>query len=74
MNEIEKMKAESVHTIIRGIIATEMGYANQTHVCNSAKSVFEYIGSINQTEFRNVKKFLNTEKLKQGTNSTEASH
>ena len=58
MNEIEKMKAEQVLTQIRGIIAKEMGYANQSKVCESAEMVFKYLGTINQTQFRLVKKLL----------------
>ena len=61
MNEIDRMKAEQIRTIIRGIIATEMGYADQSAVCRSAEMVFKYIGGINQTEFRLIKKFLNEE-------------
>ena len=61
MTEIELMKAESIKTIIIGIIATEMGYANQSNVLKSAEMVFKYIGRLNQTEFRLIKKFLNEE-------------
>jgi hypothetical protein len=58
LTEIQKAKAEQIHSLIRGIIAIEMGYANQTKVCKSAEAVFNKIGQLTYQEFRLVKKYL----------------
>lgn len=63
MNDFERMKAKQTLTTITGIIATEMGYANQTRICKSAEMVYSHIGTLNQTDFRRIKNFLNEETL-----------
>ena len=41
MDSIDRMRAESWETIFIGIVATEMGYANGTRMCNSGREVFK---------------------------------
>jgi len=49
------MRAKAVETTLIGIIASEMGYADQSRVCISGKKVFEYIKTLTYSEFKNVK-------------------
>lgn len=58
MNQFDKKRAEAQETICIGIIATEMGYANQTKVCNAGRAVFKHIGSLTYKQFRDIKKLL----------------
>jgi hypothetical protein len=58
-DQVTLMKTKSIEKICIGIIAKNMGYANQTNVCKSGEAVFEYIGSMTYKEFRNVKKLIN---------------
>jgi hypothetical protein len=58
MTPFDKQRAEAQETICIGIIATEMGYANQTRVCNAGRAVFKHIGSLTYEEFGNIKKLM----------------
>lgn len=59
LNQIDRMKAQAWERVFIGAVATEMGYANQTKVCNAGKEVFKLIGSMTYKEFKNVKALLN---------------
>lgn len=52
------MRAKAQETICIGIIATEMGYANQTLVCNAGRAVFNHIGGLTHKQFRDIKKLM----------------
>lgn len=56
LDSIDKMRTEAIERVCVGIVAEQMGYANQTHVCNAGKAIFKYIGRLTYKEFRNIKK------------------
>lgn len=59
LDAIEKMRAKGWETTFIGVIATEMGYVNQSKVCNAGMAIFKKVGSMTYREFRNVKVLLN---------------
>lgn len=59
LSSVDKMKTEAIETIFIGVIAQNMGYANQSKVVQSGKEVFKKIGSLTYKEFRNIKALLN---------------
>lgn len=58
-DQVTLMRTKAIEMRFIGIIACNMGYANQTNVCKSGKAVFEEIGTLTYKEFRNIKKLLN---------------
>ena len=59
LSSVDKMKTKAIETIFIGVIAQNMGYANQSNVVQSGKEVFKKIGSLTYKEFRNIKVLLN---------------
>lgn len=55
----DKIKAESWEMIFIGVVAENMGYANQSDVVKSGKEVFKKLGSMTYKDFRNIKTILN---------------
>ena len=59
LSPVDKIKTEALETIFIGVVAENMGYANQSNVVKSGKEVFKKIGSLTYKEFRNIKALLN---------------
>ena len=43
-----------------GIVAKNMGCANQTFVCNAGRELFKFIGELTYKEFTQIKKLSNS--------------
>ena len=54
--ECDESTAKIVETICIGIVAKNMGYANQTLVCNAGREIFEYISRLPYRQFRAIKR------------------
>lgn len=52
------MEPKTIETIIIGIIAKNMGYCNQTNVCESGHEILSFIGRLTNKEFLAIKKQL----------------
>lgn len=59
LSPVDKQRAKAVETICIGIVAKNMGYANQTLVCNAGRELFEYISQMTYKRFSDVKKLSN---------------
>ncbi len=59
LSPVDKIRTEAIETIFIGVVAENMGYANQSNVVKSGKEVFKKIGSLTYKEFRNIKVLLN---------------
>jgi len=52
------MKAETIELIIIGIVASNMGYADQSKVCATGHEIYKYIGKLTYNDLREIKKQL----------------
>lgn len=59
LSPVDKQRAKAVEAICIGIVAKNMGYANQTFVCNAGRELFEYISRMTYKQFSDVKKLAN---------------
>ncbi len=56
LSQVDKTKAEAWETIFIGIVAANMGYANQSCVVKSGKEVFKHIKKMTYKQFSSIKK------------------
>lgn len=59
LSEVDKQRAKAVETICIGIVAKNMGYANQTLVCNAGRELFELISRMTYKQFSDIKRLSN---------------
>lgn len=50
------MTPKTIETICIGIVAKNMGFADQSKVGNAGREVFKFIGELTFKEFRKIKK------------------